>query len=53
MKNKEHISIEEIQTMINFRASMNLGLADLKKTEFSPFKPIERPIINTKNIPDP
>lgn len=32
---------------------MNLGLSDMLKSEFKNFNPIERPIINTENIPNP
>lgn len=32
---------------------MNLGLSNMLKSEFRNFIPIERPIINTENIPDP
>ena len=32
---------------------MNLGLSDKLKTEFKGYIPIKRPVINTKNIPDP
>jgi LAGLIDADG endonuclease len=51
--NKEHLTLEGLQKIINIRASMNFGLSDLQKAEFSNFKSVERQIFNTKNIPDP
>ena len=52
MKNKEHLSIEGLQKIINIKASMNLGLSDILKSELSKITPVERPIIITNNIPD-
>lgn len=52
MNNKAHLSIEGLHQIINIKASMNLGLSDLLKSEFNEFTPVERPVINTKNIPD-
>jgi hypothetical protein len=53
MNYKEHFTLEGLQQIINIKAAMNLGLSDLLKSEFSYFTPLERPIINTENIPDP
>ena len=53
MVNKDHLSIEGLHQIINIKASMNLGLSDFLKSEFKEFTPVSRPIINTKNIPDP
>jgi hypothetical protein len=52
MKNKEHLSIEGLQKIINIKTSMNLGLSDILKSELSKITPVERPIIITNNIPD-
>jgi len=52
MKNKEHLTIEGLYKIINIRASMNLGLSDVLKSEFIKFSPVERPLIVSKNIPD-
>jgi LAGLIDADG endonuclease len=53
MSNKAHLTIEGLNQIINIKASMNLGLSDMLKSEFKGYTPIERPIINTENIPDP
>ena len=53
INNKAHLSIEGLHQIINIKASMNLGLSDMLKSEFSKFTPVERPVINTENIPDP
>jgi hypothetical protein len=39
--------------IINIRASMNLGLSDLQKSEFPNYQSVERKLIQTTNIPDP
>lgn len=53
INNKTHLSIEGLHQIINIKASMNLGLSDLLKSEFNEITPVDRPIINTENIPDP
>lgn len=53
MINKVHLSIEGIYQIINIKASINLGLSDFLKSEFNKFTPVDRPIINTENIPEP
>jgi hypothetical protein len=53
MNNKAHLSTKGLNQIINIKASMNLGLSDLLKSEFNDFIPVERQIINTENIPDP
>ncbi len=53
INNKAHLSIEGLHQIINIKASMNLGLSDLLKSEFNEFTPVDRPVINTENIPDP
>ena len=42
-----------IQQIINIRASMNLGLSDLQKSEFINYNPVPRPIINYTENPKP
>ena len=42
-----------LQQIINIRASMNLGLSDLQKSEFINYKPVPRPIIKYTEIPNP
>lgn len=50
---KDHLTVEGLQKIINIKASMNLGLSDMLKSEFNEISPVERPVINTENIPDP
>jgi hypothetical protein len=52
MNNKEHLNFEGLKKIINIKSSMNKGLSDELKTEFSNFTPVERQLIFTKNIPD-
>ena len=52
IKNKAHLSYEGLNKIINIKASINLGLSDLLKAEFKNFNPVERPKINTKEIPN-
>jgi hypothetical protein len=52
MINKEHLTKEGLYKIINIRASMNLGLSEVLKSEFIKFNPVERPLITSKNIPD-
>jgi LAGLIDADG endonuclease len=49
---KDHLSIEGLKKIINIKASMNLGLSDFLKSEFNEINPVERPEIQTDNIPD-
>lgn len=53
MNNKAHLTKEGLSQIINIKASMNLGLSNMLKSEFNEFIPVERPVINTENIPDP
>ena len=52
MSTKEHLIVDGLHKIINIIASMNWGLSDLLKSEFSNFTPVDRPIINTTIIPD-
>lgn len=52
MSNKFHLTMEGLQQIINIRASMNKGLPDTLKSEFSEVSPVERPLILTESIPD-
>lgn len=51
--NKAHLNIEGLLQIVNIKASINLGLSEQLKSEFENFSPVERPIIVTKNIPEP
>ena len=53
MNKRAHLTIAGIQQIINIKASMNLGLNDVIKSEFCEIKPAKREIIQTTNIPDP
>lgn len=53
MNNKVHLTDKGLKQIINIKDSMNLGLSTIKKKEFTDFKAVDRPIINTTNIPDP
>jgi hypothetical protein len=53
MSNKAHFTIEGLNQIVNIKASMNLGLSDKLKSEFAGYTPVERPVINNDNIPDP
>ena len=58
MNNKSHLSLEGLNSIVNIKASINLGLSDFLKFEFNgwwrlPLPPVDRPFINTDNIPDP
>ena len=50
---KVHLTEVGIQQIINIRASMNLGLSDLQKSEFINYNPVPRPIINYTENPNP
>ena len=51
--NNEHLTINGINEIINIKASMNLGISEILKSEFKNIQPIERPIISSDIIPDP
>jgi hypothetical protein len=52
IKNKKHLTIEGIFKIINIKASMNLGLSELIKSNFSNLKAVKIPIILTNKIPN-
>jgi LAGLIDADG endonuclease len=51
--NKNHLSIEGLQNIINIKAAMNKGLSDELKSNFINLNIVERPLIATTNIFDP
>ncbi len=53
ISNKAHFTIEGLNQIVNIKASMNLGLSDKLKSEFAGYTPVERPVVNNDNIPDP
>lgn len=50
MNSKEYLTIEALNQIINIKASINLGLSDLLKSEFNDFTPVERPLIKTTTL---
>lgn len=53
IKNKEHLTIEGIQKIVNIRASINLGSSENLNEAFPNTVPVERPIIEDITINDP
>jgi len=53
MINKEHLTIEGIQKIVNFRASINLGGSENLKEAFPNTVPVERPVIEDIAIGNP
>jgi LAGLIDADG DNA endonuclease family protein len=53
MKKGAHLTINGLQQVINIRASMNTGLSEIIKSEFSNNNIKKRGIIQSNNIPDP
>ena len=49
---KDHLTEVGLQQIINIRASMNLGLSSLQKSQFINYNPVPRPIINYTEIPN-
>ena len=46
MQQKEHLTIEGIENIINIRATMNLGLTPTLKKAFPFCVPVERLVVN-------
>jgi LAGLIDADG endonuclease len=53
INNKDHLTKEGLIKIINLKASMNLGISDIVKSNFNNTDPVERPIIKIDNIIDP
>jgi hypothetical protein len=53
MNNKGHLTLDGLHQIINIKASMNLGLKNKFKQEFSQITPVERQILCTNHIPNP
>ena len=49
INNKAHLTVEGLNQIVNLKASMNLGLSDKLKSEFSGYQKVERPVINYDN----
>ena len=50
VNNKDHLTVEGLNQIINIKASMNLGLSDILKLEFPGYIAVDRPVINNENI---
>lgn len=50
VNNKAHLTVEGLNQIVNIKASMNLGLSDMLKSEFAGYTPVERPVINYHNV---
>ena len=48
--NKEHLTFEGLKKIVNIKASMNLGLSEMLKSEFTGYIPVERPVLNYDNV---
>lgn len=46
VNNKDHLTVEGLNQIINIKASMNLGLSDTLKSEFAGYVPVMRPLVN-------
>jgi hypothetical protein len=52
MNNGAHLTLEGLHKIINIKASLNLGISEIIKSEFSEIKPVKITIIQTTNISD-
>lgn len=50
MNNKAHLTLEGLNQIVNIKASMNLGLSDKLKSEFTGYRVLEKPVINCDNV---
>jgi hypothetical protein len=50
VNNKAHLTLEGLNQIVNIKASMNLGLSEMLKSEFAGYIPVERPVINSDNV---
>ena len=53
VKAKAHLTVEGLSEIINIKASMNLGLSNMLKSEFDGYTPVEKPVRNHNVISDP
>jgi hypothetical protein len=53
MERKEHLSKEGLQSIVNIKASLNLGLSEDLKVTFPETKPVARPVISGQKISNP
>lgn len=50
---KEHLTQEGLQTIVNLKASINLGLSNKLKENFPNTVPVQRPVVVNQVIKDP
>lgn len=50
VNSKTHITCQGLKEIVAIKASMNLGLSDMLKSEFFDYTPVKRPIINNDNV---
>lgn len=50
VNDKAHLTVEGLNRIVNIKASMNLGLSDMLKSEFAGYTLVERPIIHYYNV---
>lgn len=53
VKKKLHLTKVGLSEIINIKASMNLGLSDVLKLEFTDYAPVERPQVNDNTVVTP
>jgi hypothetical protein len=53
MKNKEHLTLDGLNKILSYKASLNLGLSEKLKDKFSDIEAVKRPLIIEKDIPSP
>ena len=51
LKNKEHLTIVGLKKIVAIKASLNKGLSEELKLQFSDVKPVIRPIVLNQNVP--
>jgi hypothetical protein len=53
MDRKEHLTIKGLRKILGVKASLNNGLSDKLKAEFSEIIPVQRPLTKNQTIKDP
>jgi len=53
INSKSQLTSEDLQNIVNLKASLNLGLSDRLKTLFPNTVPVPRPKVDFQKIPDP
>jgi len=53
MENKEHLTLDGLQRIINIKATINWGLSDVLREAFPNTIPVKRPLVEVAKILDP